>query len=140
MVTGGWGGTLIRDVSPLGRNHGELSPDDLLRDGQVPEVLVEGRVPSQTGTHGDTGGTSTQPTDAAGRHLPDEQQDPQAPGVHRRPVAPGGRLGENLRSQVGRGPTQSPHQHGLLQDPGLVKVCHLTHTHMSTHTGTHTHT
>lgn len=39
--------TFVRDVPPLGRNHGELATDDLLRDGQVAEALVEGRVTTE---------------------------------------------------------------------------------------------
>lgn len=39
--------TFIRNVPPLGRNHGELAADNLLRDGQVAEVLVEGRVTTE---------------------------------------------------------------------------------------------
>lgn len=54
LLQGGGGGrgvsgssTFVRDVPPLGRNHGELSADDLLRDGQVAKVLVEGRVTTE---------------------------------------------------------------------------------------------
>lgn len=39
--------TFVRYVPPLGWNHGELAADDLLRDGQVAKVLVEGRVTTE---------------------------------------------------------------------------------------------
>lgn len=45
--------TFVRDVPPLGRNHGELAADDLLRDGQIAKVLVEGRVTTEA--EGQTG-------------------------------------------------------------------------------------
>lgn len=44
--------TFVRDVPPLGRNHGELAAEDLLRDGQAAKVLVEGRVPTKAGGQG----------------------------------------------------------------------------------------
>jgi len=67
-----------------------------------------------------------------GAGLPHEEEDPEAPGVHSQAVTRRGGVSEDLRSQIGGGPTQSPHQQGLFQDPRLVKVCHLGHTH--THT------
>lgn len=57
--------------------------------------------------------------------LPDEEQDAEAPWVHCQAVACGGGLGEDLGGQVRRRATQGPHQHGLLQDAWLVKICNL---------------
>lgn len=58
--------------------------------------------------------------------VPDKEEDSEAPGVHSEAVSGGGRMGENFRGEVRRSPTQCPHQHSLLQDPGLVEVCHLS--------------
>lgn len=40
-------------MPPLGRNHGELAADNLLCDGQVAKVLVEGWVTTEA--EGETG-------------------------------------------------------------------------------------
>lgn len=123
--------TFVRDVPPLGRKHGELAADDLLTDGQVAKVLVERRVATeaegQTGGEREGGGWPTGGQRSGGRvSLPDEEQDAEAPRVHSRAVAYGGGLGEDLRGQVGRRPAQGPHQHRLLEYPGLIEICHLT--------------
>lgn len=57
--------------------------------------------------------------------LPDEEQDAEAPRVHCQAVACGGGLREDLGGQVGGRAAQGPHQHGLLQDAGLIKICDL---------------
>lgn len=39
---------MVRDVSPLGRNHGELATNDLFGDGLMTKVLMKGRITAQT--------------------------------------------------------------------------------------------
>ena len=64
-------------------------------------------------------------TEGEKKSIPDKEQDSEAPGVHSETITCGGRLSEDLRSEIRGRPTQCPHQHRLFQDPGLVKVCHL---------------
>lgn len=122
--------TFVRDVLPLGWKHCEFSANYLLCDGQIPKVLMEWRVTAQTErqTGRERGCQTGRGRGAVGSaaSLPDKEQDAEAPRVHSQAVACGGCLGEDLRSQVGWRPAQGPHQHGLLQDPRLVEVCHLT--------------
>lgn len=89
---------------------------------------MERGVATQTGEDRQTGNDRTSVRSAQqlqGEELPDKEQDPEAPGVHGQAIAGGVGVGEDFRSQVRWSSTQSPHQGSLLQDPGLVKVCHL---------------